>query len=244
MKKIIILLVLLALFSSCTNSKKTEKEKQTVVDSTMGIIDNSKVGLVEENLDHEGSFEGQITFQIIMQTKGNQKEYAPLKGVFGDTVIYTFSKGRYAMQYIDGKVEYLKYLRDNNQYRKMLWLDTLHFLDAGIETSTLYSVLKEKSDFEVLGRKLEMVSIITDNFKKFYYYDPNMYMNPEYFKKHVYGYENKYYEKAKAPYIYAEIEYENLKIILKPLSIVEKKIPDEFFKLPNYIIKASPTMGK
>ena len=40
-----------------------------------------------------------------------------------------------------------------------------------------------------------------------------------------------------------KIEYEDLKIILKPLSIKEMKIDDDFFKLPNYIIKSSPTMG-
>lgn len=243
MKKIITVLVLLMLLNSC-DAKKVENDDPQVVDSTKGIIDNSKLGIVEENLDNEGSFEGQITFQVIMQTKGKQKAFASLKEVFGDTVIYTFSKGRYAMQYVDGKVEYIKYLRDNNQYRKMLWLDTLYFLNASIENSTLYSVLKEKTDEKVLGRKLEMVSIITNKYKKYYYYDPNMYMNPEYFKRHTYGYENKYYELAKAPYIYAVIEYEELRIILKPLSIVEKKIPDEFFILPNYTIKASPLMDE
>lgn len=243
MKKIIALLAVLTILFSCKQVKKEESEK-AVVDTTIGIIDNSQIGIVDENLDHEGSFEGKITFQVIMQTTADMKKYKSLKEVFGDTVIYTFSKGRYAMEYIDGKVEYIKYLRDNNQYRKMAWLDTLYFQDAGLETSTLYSVLEEKTDFKVLGRKLKMVSIITDNFKKFYYYDPNMHMNPEYFKKHVFGYENKYYEIAKAPYLYAEIEYDDLKIILKPLSIEEKKIEDKFFKLPNYIIKSSPTMGK
>lgn len=242
MKNIITLLALLVLLSSC-EGKDEKKDEPILKDTAIGIIDNSKVGLVEENLDNEGSFEGKITFEIIMQTKGEKKKYQSLKEVFGDTVIYTFSKGRYAMEYVDGKVEYLKYLRDNNQYRKMKWLDTLHFLDAGIENSTLYSVLKEKSDFKVMGRKLEMVSIITDAYKKYYYYDPNMHMNPEYFKKHTYGYENKYYEKAKAPYLYAEIEYDDLKIILKAISIDEKKIDDKFFLLPNYIIKASPIMG-
>ncbi|MER3328415.1 MAG: hypothetical protein RIF34_02465, partial [Candidatus Kapaibacterium sp.] len=144
MKQLVITLVLILFMSSCKD-ENIEMDKPQVVDSTMGIIDNSKVGIVDEELDHEGSFEGQITFQVIMQTRGNAKDYTPLKSVFGDTVIYTFSKGRYAMEYIDGKVEYLKYLRDNNQYRKMLWLDTLHFLDASIENSTLYSVLKEET---------------------------------------------------------------------------------------------------
>ncbi len=243
MKKILTVLALLVLLYSC-DEKKVENNTPEVVDSTMGIIDNSKVGVVDENIDPEGSFEGKITFHVIMQTTADKKKYQSLKEVFGDTVIYTFSKGRYAMEYIDGKVEYIKYLRDNNQYRKMAWLDTLYFQDAVLENSTLYSVLEEKTDFKVLGRKLNMVSIITDNFKKYYYYDPNMHMNPEYFKKHTFGYENKYYEIAKAPYIYAEIEYEDLKIVLKAISIKEMKIDDKFFKLPNYIIKSSPTMGE
>lgn len=242
MKKIIALLAVLTILFSCKQVKKEESEK-AVVDSTIGIIDNSRIGIVDENLDHEGSFEGKITFQVIIQTTADKNKYRTLKEVFGDTVIHTFSKGRYAMQYVDGKIEYIKYLRDNNQYRKMIWLDTLYFQDVAIENSTLYSVLEEDTDFKVLGRDLKMVSIITDSYKKYYYYDPNMYMNPEYFKKHTFGYENKYYEKAKAPYIYAEIEYDDLKIILKPISIKEMKIEDKFFKLPNYVIKTSPTMG-
>ena len=242
MRKILIILAVLSLSYSCQEKKEVVEEPQKV-DSTLGIIDNSKIGIVDEDIDDQNSFEGKITYQLIIQAKGDPRKYQTLKEVFGDTVIYTFSKGRYAMQYTDGKVEYIKYLRDNNQYRKMLWLDTLYFQDAAIENSALYSVLEEKTDFEVLGRKLKLISIVTDSYKKFYYYDPNMYMNPEYFKKHTYGYENKYYEIAKAPYIYAEIEYEDLKIILKPLSIKEMKIDDDFFKLPNYIIKSSPTMG-
>lgn len=244
MKKIITVLALIALLSSCTNSKKTEKEKQTVVDSTMGVIDNSKVGIVEENIDPKGSFEGKITFQLIIQTTGDKKKYQPLKDVFGDTLVCTYSKGRYAMEYTSGKVEYIKYLRDNNQYRKMKWLDTLFIQNAAIENSNLYSVLKEKTDFEVLGRKLNMVSIVTDQFKKYYYYDSTMYMNPEYFKNHTYGYENKYYEIAKAPYIYAEIEYGDLKVILKPISIQKMEIADKFFRLPNYTLKNSPVTGE
>lgn len=248
MKKLVTVLALLVLFSSCTNNKKNEKEiekeKQTAIDSTLGIIDNSKVGLVEENIDPKGSFEGKITFKLIIQTTADKKKYQPLKDVFGDTLVCTFSKGRYAMEYTNGKVEYIKYLRDNSQYRKMKRIDTLFFQDAAIESSNLYSIMKEKTDFEALGRKLQMVSIVTDKFKKYYYYDSTMYMNPEYFKNHIYGYENKYYEIAKAPYIYAEIEYGDLKVILKPISIVEMKIDDKFFKLPNYIIKPTQGMGE
>ena len=243
MKRIITVLALLALMYSC-NENKIEADEPQAVDSTIGLIDNSKLGIVEENLDHEGSFEGRITYQVIIQTTADKKKYEPLKGVFGDTLICTYSKGRYAMQYTNGKIEYIKYLRDNNQYRKMIRLDTLYFQNTGIENSTLYSVLEEPTDFEVLGRKLKMVSVITDQYKKYYYYDPNMYMNPEYFKNHTYGYENKYYQKAKAPYLYAEIEYDDLKVILKPISIEEMKIDDKFFLLPNYIIKSSPVMGE
>lgn len=244
MKKIITVLALLALLSSCTNNKKNEKEKQTIVDSTSGIIDNSKVGIVDEKIDPKGSFEGRIKFQFILQTTAEKKKYQSLKDIFGDTLICTFSKGRYAMQYPSGSVEYIKYLRDNTQYRKMKRIDTLFFQDAAIESSTLYSVLQEKTDFEVLGRKLKMVSIVTDKFKKYYYYDSTMYMNPEYFKNHTYGYENKYYDIAKAPYIYAEIVYDDLKIILKPISIEKMEIEDKFFKLPNYIIKPTKGMGE
>lgn len=242
MKKIITVLALILFLYSCED-EKVEIDEPQVIDSTHGIIDNSQIGQVEENIADKNSFEGKITYEVIMQTTADKKKYRTLKEVFGDTVVYTFSKGRYAMQYVDGKIEYIKYLRDNNQYRKMLWLDTLYFQDVAIENSTLYSVLEEETDFKVLGRDLKMVSIITDSYKKYYYYDPNMYMNPEYFSKHIFGYENKYYEKAKAPYIYAEIEYDDLKIILKPISIEEMKIDDDFFKLPNYIIKTSPTMG-
>ncbi|MFA7326888.1 MAG: hypothetical protein WC121_09505 [Candidatus Kapaibacterium sp.] len=243
MKNIITVLALLAFLSSC-DAKKIDNDTPAVVDSTMGIIDNSKVGIVDENIDPKGSFEGRITFQLILQTTADKKKYQPLKDVFGDTLVCTYSKGRYAMQYTGGKVEYIKYLRDNAQYRKMKYLDTLYYQNAAIENSTIYSILDEKSDFQVLGRNLRMVSIVTDKFKKYYYYDPNMYMNPEYFKKHTYGYENKYYEKAKAPYLYAEIEYDDLKIILKPISIEEMEIDDIFFRMPNYVITNSPVTGE
>lgn len=227
--------------ASCNEKTKVEDTKAATVnkaiDTTIGKIDNSKVGIVDENIDPKESFEGIITYQVIMQTRGKSKKYASYKEVFGDTAVFVFSKGRYSMSYPDGKVEYIKYLRDNNQYRKMKWLDTLYFQNAGIENSTLFSALKEKSDLEVLGRKLDLVSITTSEYKSYNYYDPNMYMNPEYFKNHTLGFMNKYYELAKAPFLYQMIEYDDLRVIHKAIKIEKKKIPDDYFKLPNFIIK-------
>ena len=216
-------------------------KKETV---TKEVVDQTPKRVEVPEIESNGSFEGIITYEIVLQTKADIKKYAPMKKIFGDTLIVTFSKGRYAMQYPDGRIEYIKYLRDNHQYRKMIFLDTLYFTNASIENSTIYSSLKEETDFEVLGRKLNMISIVSSKFKKYYYFDPNMYMNPEYFKKHKLGYDSKYYELAKAPYIYAEIEYDDLKVILKAINIEERAIPESFFKLPEVPTKVDEMMGK
>lgn len=239
--RIVLSLVIALVLYSC--SEQDVKDSPEVSDST---VTNTEVledtPETEEELDHEGSFEGQITYTITFQAKGNPKEYSGMKDVFGDTVVVTFSKGNYAMQYIDGRIEYIKYLRDNYQYRKMIWLDTLYFNDASFENSTLFSASKSETDTKILGRDVDVVTIITDKFKKFYYYDPSLYMNPKYFSKHNFGYENKYYELAEAPYLYAEIVYDKLKVIFKAIKIEEKEIPAKFFELPDLITKPSHEM--
>ena len=237
------MIFLVIVLSACANkTQENNKEEKEVV--TKKVVEETPPRVESAEIESNGSFEGRITYEIIMQTKGDAKKYAPMKKVFGDTLIITFSKGRYAMQYPDGRVEYIKYLRDNHQYRKMIYLDTLYFTNTRIENSTLYSSLKEDTDFEVLGRKLNMVSIVSSKFKKYYYYDPSIYMNPEYFKKHKLGYDNKYYELAKSPFLYAEIVYDNLKVIFKPIKIEKMEIPESFFKLPDLYTKADEMMGK
>jgi len=236
--RIVLSLIIALVFYSCSDQevKDSPEATDTSITETKVTTNNPET---EEELDHEGSFEGQITYTITFQTKGNPKEYSAMKDVFGDTVVVTFSEGNYAMEYIDGRIEYIKYLRDNYQYRKMIWLDTLYFNDASLEKSTLFSATKSKTDEQILGRDVDVVTIITDNFKKFYYYDSTLYMNPKYFSKHNFGYENKYYELAQSPYLYTEIIYDELKVIFRAIKIEEKEIPKEFFVLPDLITKPS-----
>lgn len=239
--RIVISLILAFLFFACTveNIEKNPETNDTSDTNSEIVVDSEDS---EEELDHEGSFEGQITYTITFQTKGNPREYGGMKDVFGDTLVVTFSKGQYAMEYTDGRIQYIKYLRDNYQYRKMIWLDTLYFNDASIENSTLFSASKSETDTKILDREVDVVTIVTDQFKKFYYYDPDIYMNPKYFENHVFGYENKYYELAQSPYLYAEIVYDQLKVIFKAIKIEEKEIPDKFFVLPDLITKPSHEM--
>jgi hypothetical protein len=238
----IVLAVMITLFLFACNDKSNDEPVETKDTTVSNNEVSEESNEVEEELDHEGSFEGQITYTITFQTKGNPKEYSGMKDVFGDTVVVTFSKGQYAMEYTDGRIQYIKYLRDNYQYRKMIWLDTLYFNDASFENSTLFSASKSETDTKILDRDVDVVTIVTDQFKKFYYYDPDIYMNPKYFENHVFGYENKYYELAKSPYLYAEVVYDQLKVILKAIKIEEKEIPDKFFVLPDLITKPSHEM--
>lgn len=225
---------------SCANTQENKDEKEVV---TKKVVDEIPKRVEAPEIPSNGSFEGKITYELTIQAKGDPKEFRALKEVFGDTAIITFSKGRYAMEYPTGKVQYIKYLRDNYQYRKMILLDTLYFSNMAFEDNNLYSSYREKTDTEILGRKVDMVNLVTNEYKKTYYFDPNIYMNPEYFKKHRYGFENKYYELAKSPYLYAEFEYDRLRIIFKAIKIDEMKIPEEFFALPNITTKADDIGG-
>jgi|SRR6056300_1275296 hypothetical protein len=239
--RIVLALIISLLLFACN-----EQNKEEVIETPDSTVTSSELEQTnedtQEELDHEGSFEGQITYKITFQTKGNPKEYAGMKDVFGDTVVVTFSKGNYAMEYTDGRIQYIKYLRDNYQYRKMIWLDTLYFNDASFENSTLFSASKSKTDTKILDRNVDVVTIITDKFKKFYYYDPDIYMNPKYFENHNFGYENKYYELSQSPYLYSEIVYDQLKVIFEAIKIEEKEIPASFFVLPDLITKPSHEM--
>lgn len=242
MKKIILILSVVFLVS-CVNKKQ---ETGTVKETTKKEVVTLDKKALEETpeIDSKGSFEGRITYLFTLQTKGNPRDYEPIKKMFGDTIISTYSKGRYSMNYPDGLLQYIKYMRDNYQYRKMDRQDTLFLTNAWVENSTLYSILEEETSRVELGRNLKMISIVTDQYKKYYYYDPNIYMNPEYFKRHKLGYENKYYEKAKSPYLYAEIEYDKLKVIMRAIKIEEMKIPDSFFELPNITTKFDEVIGR
>lgn len=242
MKKIILVLSLVFLISCVNKKQETEKIKEI---TKKEVVTLDKKALEETpEIDSKGSFEGRITYQFILQTKGNPRDFEPMKKLFGDTIITTHSKGRYSMNYPGGLLQYIKYMRDNYQYRKMDRMDTLFITNAWVENSTLYSILEEETSRVELGRKLKMISIVTNQYKKYYYYDSTIYMNPEYFKRHKLGYENKYYEKAKSPYLYAEIEYDKIKVIMKAIKIEEMKIPESFFELPDVTTKFDEVMGK
>ncbi len=231
--RIVLALIIAMVFYSC--GEQEVKEGPEVVDSTAIESDSEQA----ESVEYEDSFEGQITYTLKFQAKGDANEFAALPEVFGDTLVVTHSKGRYIMQYINGKIEYIKYLRDNYQYRKMVWIDTLYFTDAVFEKANYYSGLKSATDSKVLGRDLNMVTITTDVFKKFYYYDSTLFIDPKYYRKHNLGYDNKYYELAESPFLYAEIVYDRLKVIMEAVKIEEKEIPERYFELPDLITKPS-----
>jgi hypothetical protein len=69
--------------------------------------------------------------------------------------------------------------------------------------------------------------------KNYYWFDPTIYINPNSFKKHKFGYVNIYYEKAQSPWLKYKYEGTSFNLIHTAIEINEKKLNDKIFELPN-----------
>ena len=219
------LLIVLLLFS-CTEKAETNTDGENKSSESTTIDESGKK-----------SFEGYITYKINFVSNNEEPISPQLKTMFGDSLKIYFSDKGYIMNYLGGRLDAVVYLGDLRQYTKFKQADSLEYRDIGKEPSNLYSILENKTDKVVLGRKLNSIDIITSNYEKHYYFDPNMYMNPKYFENHIFGYENRYYDMAKAPYLYAEVVYPNMTVILEAIDIVQMELPDAIYELPKMPLK-------
>lgn len=233
MKKIMVLIIAILLIS-CAETAETSEDQSNKNGKKSELNEFNSMTITPDGLK---DFEGTITYKMTFESQKGDQFIAKVHQMYGDSVTIYLSPKGYAMRYYESMLEYIAYMWGNRQFVKFRQNDSLNYRDINKEKTTLYSKMEAKSDKVVLGRKLNVVDMVTSNYEKLYYYDPNMHFNPQFFQNHAYGHEAEYYKIAKAPYLYAKIIYPDLTVTLEATSINAYDIPDSLYKLPNLPLK-------
>ena len=179
-------------------------------------------------------FEGKITYITEVVSKSPGFSTAQLQSFYGDTMTMFIKHGKYRMSHngIDVKDEYY-FSKNNFQYTYRNGIDTLYANSCDTEKDKLI-----KSEFEsvaeiILNRKCSHITNAVGIYRYHYWYDPDMYIDPQNFENHHFGYLNVYYEKAKAIWIKHKYEGVKFDLIYTAIKIEELSPDDSIFNLPD-----------
>ena len=180
-------------------------------------------------------FEGKIEYSIDVRSKNESVVTTEkLKAIYGSKMIMYFKEGNYKMCYFGEELIAIYYLnRTNSQYTNRNGIDSLEVYNMNDEVRKLLNSKFEKTNEKVLNRKCELLINELKKTKNYYWFDKNLYTNPENFEKHKFSFINIYYEKAKSPWLKHKYEGTNIELTYTAVKIDESKISTDIFKLPN-----------
>jgi PBP1b-binding outer membrane lipoprotein LpoB len=206
MKRVIILVILIAIISCCSNVADTHKKE----------------------------FEGIIKYTTKLESKTSRITTDKLQQLYGDTMIVYIKNGNYKMTYNGVDVKDIYYLNNkNNQYTYRKGIDTLFVTDCNKENRKLISSEFRKEKENIINRQCKALINNLGDTKNNYWFDTSIYVNPEHFKSHKFGYVNMYYQKANSPWLKYLYEGKNFNLTHTAVEIREIPLNDKVFELPN-----------
>lgn len=180
-------------------------------------------------------FEGIITYSTVVESKTEHVTTAALQSAYGDVMTLFYKNGNYKMTFNGNDIKAMYYLKEKNtQYEVRQGIDTLYVSPCGTEMRGLISSVLQKKAGKVLNRKCNLIINNIGDAKNHYWYDPDMYVNPEHFKNHIYGHVNVYFEKAQAFWIKYRFEAVFMDLSHTATKIEWAKVPDSVFVLPPF----------
>ncbi|HYV95394.1 MAG TPA: hypothetical protein VE978_26710 [Chitinophagales bacterium] len=189
---------------------------------------------ISENITNKKEFEGSITYKTILESKSPYISTKTLQSLYGDTMTLYIKNGNYKMTFNGDDVKEIYYLNDkNNQYTVRRGIDTLFVFSCDSDINQLVSSEMQPGTEKILNRQCRQLINNLGKIKNHYWFDPSVYINPDPFKKHKFGYVNIFYEKAQSVWLKYRYEGVNYNLTHTALKINEMILNDTIFKLPN-----------
>jgi hypothetical protein len=194
-------------------------------------------------------FEGIIRYKLTTLSKTQNVTSTFLQEIYGDTMTMFIKDGNYRMSYNGIDVQDIYYLtKENEEYTIRKNSDTLYFSPCDIENRPLISSESIDDEILVLNRKCRKIintigAIKDENWgvaKNIYWYDPELYINPEHFKDRKISYVNLYYDKAHSPWLKYEFEGAVFNLDYTAIQVEEKVLSQNLFDLPKLPRKRNP----
>ena len=184
----------------------------------------------------EIDFQGEITYSQNVISKTKELTNTQVQNFFGDTIIAIVKNGNYRQKNINATgVTDVIYLSDENRlYFILKGIDTLYFLDGSIDTSKVISIQKNETLDTIIGFPCKSLTINSTANKLTYYYAESLYINPNYFYRHILFHYDIYSAESKSIYLKCITETDLLKGESIAINIVHKNIEDQVFILPDF----------
>ncbi len=179
-------------------------------------------------------FEGIITYKTVALSKTEDFSTEKLQKVYGDILTVYYKNGNYKMVYSGNEVKEIYYLKDKNkQYRTLFGSDTMLVSDCSNETRVLVETKITENAEKIMKRNCNLLVNDLGDSKSYYWYNSSVPVNPDHYKKHVFGYVNVYFEKAKSFWLKQKYECDFFDLTHTAIKIKKIKVADSVFTLPN-----------
>lgn len=192
---------------------------------------------------YQREFEGVVIYSLNISSKTPGVDSRELQRNFGNEMVYTYKDGNYKMEFNGPDSPTIYYIsKDNHQYTLFPSTDTLWQTDCSIESSKLLSFVRLKKKEQILNATCDVIeSGLEGDLKYTYIFDPNRYINPDYFAEHRLGYVNKFYENAKGLILQYKREGISFDLTQTAIKVEEKDINPSVFTLPDLPRKSMDT---
>lgn len=180
------------------------------------------------------TFEGEITYTIAYTSKNPKMTSQQMSHFFGDWMSYVI-KGDYYKSTTNGKLTVWQLYSpgENRLYTKTSNTETIFWEDVTINTDEVLKSEINHNATEVLGYKCDEVVLTCKSGVQRYYFSRQLGANADLFKNHKYG---NWYEFLKlSSSLPLKMIVENAEFVMTSVAtgVKEKKIKDNYFKLPS-----------
>ncbi len=179
------------------------------------------------------SFEGTIVYRIDVQSKMPNISTADLQKMYGRQMVLSIQRNNYCMAYSGLDLKKVTYLGvTNKQYTLRNGIDTLFVTSCAEEKRQLVSSVVTPETTIILGHKCRTLINNLGATQNHYYFDSSIYLAPNNFANHNFGYFNVYCKKAQSPYLKYVYNGTSFSFTYTAVSIQEQKLSSTIFQFP------------
>ena len=183
-------------------------------------------------------FEGIIKFSQTYQSENAQFDLKKYQSFFGDSYVSYVKPGLYRQDYYNSNgISFILYnFKTNQYYYKLANIDTLYYQDCS-KPKGEFKLEKTDTIINILNYRCNSLIVKSQSYNAQYFYAKDLYIDPAFFKDHKFGGYNLITAATESVYLKIISDFGFVKVIAEADSIVEKKLDDNIFKLPNLPMK-------
>jgi len=191
------------------------------------------------DLSAQESFEGKLTFHFKYTSKKPGISADMLRKNFGDSSVVYIKEGNYRQTYFNAIFVTDVYYDPvtNRYYYRRTGIDTIYYKDCSIELNKIDSIFTADSPVNILGFNCKVLKMKSSNSIVFYYFAPELYMDPKFYEQHKLGGYDIFARESKSLYLKVIREYSAYNYVFTATSIKREKLSPDIFKLPSLPVK-------